>query len=99
MKTESKLKSSRKVGSESFVKCFSVLLSNLIMPGKYTTNEEKARILAWRQENVSIKLICERTGRGRVTIMRILAAAKDLQRNTVPLSINSAVAGKKRHPF
>ena len=29
------------------------------MPGKYTSDEEKARILAWRQQNVPIKVICE----------------------------------------
>ena len=54
------------------------------MPGKYTSNEDKARILAWRQENVPIKVICERSGRGKATVMRILAAAKKLPCNTVP---------------
>ena len=68
------------------------------MPEKYTTSEEKARILAWRQEDVSIKLICERMGRGRANIMRILAPAKHLPRNTVP---NHKLGGgrKKRHHF
>jgi len=54
------------------------------MPGKYTSNEEKARILAWRQKNVPIKVICQRRGRGKATIMRLLAAAKDLPSNTIP---------------
>ena len=54
------------------------------MPGKYTSDEEKARILAWRQENVPIKVICEWSGRGKPTIMSLLAAAKDLPNNTVP---------------
>ena len=31
-----------------------------------------------------IKVICERSGRGKATIMRLLAAAKDLLNNTVP---------------
>ena len=54
------------------------------MPEKYTSNEDKARILAWRQENVPIKVTCERSGRGKATAMRILAAAKKLPCNTVP---------------
>ena len=54
------------------------------MPGKYISDEEKAQILAWRQENVPIKVICERSGRGKGTVMRILAAAKELPCNTVP---------------
>jgi len=54
------------------------------MPGKYTSDEEKVRILAWRQENVPIKVTSERSGRGKATIMRLLAAGKDLPNNTVP---------------
>ena len=54
------------------------------MPGKYTNDEEKARILAWRQENVPIKVICEHSGRGKATVMTILAAAKELTYITVP---------------
>ena len=54
------------------------------MPGKYTSDGEKARIFAWRQENVPIKVICEQSGRGKATIMRLLAAAEDLPNNTVP---------------
>ena len=33
---------------------------------------------------VPIKVICERSGRGKPTIMRFLVAAKDLPNNTVP---------------
>ena len=39
------------------------------MPGKYASDEEKARILAWRQVKVSIKVICERSGRAKSTAM------------------------------
>ena len=44
------------------------------MPGKYTSDEEKACIFAWRWEKVLIKIICERSGKGKATIMRLLAA-------------------------
>ena len=54
------------------------------MPGKYTSNEEKACILAWRQEKMPIKVICEQSGRGKATTMRLLAAANKLPNNTVP---------------
>ena len=54
------------------------------MSGKYTIDEEKARILSWRQENVPIKVICEHSGRGKATIMKILGAVKELSHNTVP---------------
>ena len=40
------------------------------MPGKYTSSEEKARILAWRQEKVSIKEICARSRRTKSTVMK-----------------------------
>ena len=53
------------------------------MPGKYTNNEEKTRLLAWRQEKMPIKVICEQIGRGKATIMRLLAAARELPNNTV----------------
>ena len=68
------------------------------MSEKYTTSKKKACILAWRQEDVSIKLICECMERGRENIMRILAPEKHLHRNTVP---NHKIAGgrKKRHHF
>ena len=58
------------------------------MPGKYTSDGGKARILAWRQENVPMKVICERSGRGNATIMSILTVAKELPRNTVPKTIS-----------
>ena len=31
------------------------------MPGKYISDEEKASILAWKQENMPTKVICERS--------------------------------------
>ena len=54
------------------------------MPGKYTSSEEKARILAWRQEKVSIKEICARSRRAKSTVMKLLASAKGLRPNKVP---------------
>ena len=54
------------------------------MPGKYTSSEEKARILAWRQEKVSIKEICARSRRAKSTAMKLLASAKGLPPNKVP---------------
>ena len=54
------------------------------MPGKYTSSEEKARILAWRQEKVSIKEICARSRRVKSTVMKLLASAKGLPPNKVP---------------
>ena len=71
---------------EGKIKVFSVIdyiCNSLVTPGKYTSDEEKARILAWRQENVPLKVTCERSERGKATIIRILAAAKKLPRNTV----------------
>ena len=56
----------------------------LNMPEKYTSDEEKAYILAWRQEKMLIKVMCEQRGRGKATIMRLLAAANKLPNNTVP---------------
>ena len=54
------------------------------MPGKYTSSEEKARILAWRQEKVSIKEICAHSRRAKSTVMKLLASAKGLPPNKVP---------------
>ena len=54
------------------------------MPGKYTSSEEKARILAWRQEKVSIKEICACSGRAKSTVMNLLTSAKGLPPNKVP---------------
>ena len=60
------------------------ICSLLIMPGKYISDEEKAHVLAWRQEKMLIKVIYEWCGRGKATIIRFLAAAKELSNNTVP---------------
>ena len=46
--------------------------------------EEKARILAWRQENVTIKEICIRTNRAKSSVMALLAAARDLPQDVTP---------------
>ena len=46
--------------------------------------EEKARILAWKYENVSTKEIVKRTGRGESTIRRLVASARGLPLNVVP---------------
>ena len=53
------------------------------MPEKYTSSEEKARILAWTQEKVSMKEICARSGRAKLTVMKLLASAKGLPPNKV----------------
>ena len=60
------------------------ICSLLNMPRKYNSDEEKACILVWRQEKMPIKVICEWSGRGKATIMRLLAAAKQFPNNTVP---------------
>ena len=44
------------------------------MSGKHSSDEEK----------MPIKVICEQSGRGKATIMRVLAAVKELPNNTVP---------------
>ena len=44
-----------------------ITCSLINMPGKYTSGEEKARILAWRQEKVPIRVMCEQSGRGKQT--------------------------------
>ena len=66
------------------------------MPGKYTSSEEKARILAWRQEKVSIKEICARSRRAKSTVMKLLASAKGLPFNKVPKH-RLEVDEKRRH--
>ena len=55
------------------------------MPGKYCTVEEKAQIIAWRQENVPIQTKCECTGRAKSTIMKVLSLASGLAYNFVPV--------------
>ena len=54
------------------------------MLGKYTRDEDKSRILAWRQERVPIKVIRERSGRAISTVLKLLAYAKDLLNTEVP---------------
>ena len=54
------------------------------MPEKYTSDEEKARILARRQEQMPIKVIYKQRGRGKAIVMRLLVAARELPNNTVP---------------
>ena len=56
------------------------ICSLINMPEKYISNEEKARR---RQGKVPIKVVCERSGRRKVNIMRLLAAAKELSDKTV----------------
>lgn len=48
------------------------------------STEEKARILAWKAENVSTKEISRFAGRGESTIRRLVATARDLPPNVVP---------------
>ena len=55
------------------------------MPGKYCTGMEKARIIAWRQDNVPIRTICERTGRATSIIMKVISLASGLACNVVPV--------------
>jgi hypothetical protein len=54
------------------------------MPEKYCSDEEKARILAWMQEYVPIKIICECTGIAKSTILKLIAIARRLPPNVVP---------------
>ena len=54
------------------------------MPGKYTSSEEKAKDLARRQEKVSLKEMCARSGRAKSTVMKLLASAVRLPPNKVP---------------
>ena len=49
------------------------------MPWKYTSDEKKVYILAWRQKKVSIKVICERSGRAKSTVMKLQADTKHFQ--------------------
>ena len=55
------------------------------MPGKYCTGKEKARINAWRQDNVPIRTICERTGRAKSIIMKVISLASGLACNVFPV--------------
>ena len=67
------------------------------MPGKYTSSEEKARILAWKQEKVSIKEIYARSRRAKSTVMKLLASAKGLPPNKIPKHRFGRVDEKRRH--
>ena len=47
---------------------------------------------------MSINLICEQSERGKATIMRLLAAAKNISNNTVPRKeISLTEEEKERH--
>ena len=48
------------------------------------SQEEKARILAWKTENVSTKEISRHTGQGESTIRRLVATARCLPLSIVP---------------
>ena len=65
----------KRIKSESLWRRVLNICSLLNMPRKCTTDEEKACILAWRQKKMLIKVICEQSGRGKATILRLLAAA------------------------
>ena len=65
------------------------------MVGKqWTSDVEKAKIIAWRGEGVKVKDIITRSGRSRRTIERILRSAKDLPPNILPL--HKRPTGRKR---
>ena len=64
------------------------------MHGKYCTGEEKARIIAWRQDNVPIKSIFECTGRAKSTIMKVLSLASGLAYTVV--SVHKYGGGRLR---
>ncbi|CAF3465208.1 unnamed protein product [Rotaria socialis] len=51
-----------------------------------TSDTDKAQIIAWRQEKVPIKTICDRTKQCKRTIMTILSAAKNLPSGSIPLT-------------
>ena len=74
----------KKIKSGSLRRGVLNIYSLINMPGKYTSDEEKARILAWRQEKVPIKFIRERSERGKATMMRLSAGDKELPNNTFP---------------
>jgi len=46
--------------------------------------EEKAKAIAWRQENVSVNEIAQRLGRGRMSIFRLFSKMKISGRNEMP---------------
>ena len=59
------------------------------MPGKYTSSEKKAQILAWRQKKVSIKEICPRSEKSKSTTMKLVASAKRELPSNKSLNTNS----------
>src|SRR5215469_10985849 len=54
------------------------------MNKKPLTDTEKARILTMREDHVTVKDICSRTGRSKSTVLRLLSASKKLPPNTIP---------------
>ena len=54
------------------------------MGKKWMMDAEKARILAWHQENVKMKEIIKRSGRSRTQIYMLIKNSKDLPPNNVP---------------
>ena len=54
------------------------------MGRKRMDGEEKVRILAWRQENVTTKKVCRRTKRSRSSVIALLAAARDQPQDAIP---------------
>jgi transposase len=54
------------------------------MPGLYLSKEEKARILAYREEGVFIKEIAKRLGRSKSTINKLISEVKDFPTNYIP---------------
>ena len=86
----------KRIKSGSLWRRVLIICSLLNMPEKYTSDEEKAHVLAWRQEKMLIKVICEQSERGKPNIMRLLATAKELPNDTVP-SISLLEEGEERH--
>ena len=54
------------------------------MGRKRMDGEEKVRIFAWRQENVTTKKVCRRTKRSRSSVMALLAAEHDQPQDAIP---------------
>jgi len=54
------------------------------MGPKNLTDQEKARILAFHEENVPVKEICRRTGKGKTAVYSLISRAKNLPPNEVP---------------
>lgn len=55
------------------------------MRGTELSAVEKARIIAWRDENVTIKDICARSARGKTSVMKVLSEAKGLPPGGLPV--------------